>query len=347
MYSPWRTIVFVLDHVIIGGILLYFLTHRSLLGNHSERVEPLAHVVKCTGGVQLKAAQDKPWNKVHAGIPLYSHEVLRTGLADSATLQLAQDGSFVEVAPGQEIEIDENLGIPRRSAPVTAPRKVVPAQSKVPPVAKGPSVPVRPVSKEAVSRPIRQVKIAQASQKRAPKAGHEHLPKLALRKPHPPKPEPQVRATASVPAPPKPEPQESATASVPPDVPEPAPVPAETTDAATLEGYRSMPLMTGPIGLRSPELAADIEQKPEGTPFRFSWDTDPIAMAKGFSYFFEISVDPSFTTGLLTRQTREPGLSSKHLPLRSGTYFWRVSIVDKDGQLFRQSDTWTFSFHKR
>ena len=99
-----------------------------------------------------------------------------------------------------------------------------------------------------------------------------------------------------------------------------------------------------PLTLLTPADGDKIFYWTTPKPFSFAWRKDSLPEEAGHSYRLEIARDPEFKSGLLSRQTKEASLSSQSLSLAPANYFWRIKIVDANGNAIKTSSAAKLAF---
>jgi hypothetical protein len=118
---------------------------------------------------------------------------------------------------------------------------------------------------------------------------------------------------------------------------------------ATLDGkvvaesvWRHLTIEEGvPLALKTPENRADIRYWDQPEPFTFAWSEEKSADQ---TYQLEVAADAEFTNLLKSEVTRTAKVKSETLALSPGTYFWRVRLLEKDGQAAKISKAFTLNY---
>ncbi|MBC7692737.1 MAG: hypothetical protein H7222_13325 [Methylotenera sp.] len=101
-----------------------------------------------------------------------------------------------------------------------------------------------------------------------------------------------------------------------------------------------------PIVLLTPQKSRELWHWDQPLPFKFSWNADPLVQDLGseHEYQLEAAADANFTQSAVSLRTRENSVDHVLLKLTEGHHFWRVQILNHQGDVIKTSESSEFSF---
>lgn len=109
--------------------------------------------------------------------------------------------------------------------------------------------------------------------------------------------------------------------------------------------WRKFSIFKGkPLQLKAPSNDQAIFYWDDPIPISFEWEEDSLLDQEGFSYQLELAKDVEFRNGLKSTRSTDNRIRSDKLNLPAGSYFWRVKVVDKSGQLVKTSQVARFNY---
>jgi len=99
-----------------------------------------------------------------------------------------------------------------------------------------------------------------------------------------------------------------------------------------------------PFNLIHPARNQSVNYWDKPTPVTFKWDKESGSQVTGSVYRLEVATEPTFKTGLLTKDTRVAEVTSEGMKLIQGTLYWRVRVMTAQGQILRTSDVSRFIY---
>ncbi|MCM2324010.1 MAG: FecR family protein [Oligoflexia bacterium] len=109
--------------------------------------------------------------------------------------------------------------------------------------------------------------------------------------------------------------------------------------------WRAFALYQGkPLALKAPSNLQEFRYWEEAPAFELKWGTDSLGAQEQNAYQVDISQDPQFRTGVLSKKLKGTSIPSSELSLAPGDYSWRVRVVDAAGNPLKSSETFRFAF---
>lgn len=99
-----------------------------------------------------------------------------------------------------------------------------------------------------------------------------------------------------------------------------------------------------PITLSLPDKDQDIRYWTEPVPVQFQWTHDPLLDQENYSYVIEAGLDPDFKKPLLSEKIRDAKFSGKFSISTEAIFFWRVRLINEEGQSIKSSETSRFKY---
>lgn len=110
-------------------------------------------------------------------------------------------------------------------------------------------------------------------------------------------------------------------------------------------GWRDFTLYQGkPLALKSPALNQELRYWEHPEPFTFEWSKDSLGEQERNFYQLELSADPGFRSGVISKTLKDTRIGSTELKLAEGSYHWRVRVVDVTGAPLKTSEPGRFAF---
>jgi len=110
--------------------------------------------------------------------------------------------------------------------------------------------------------------------------------------------------------------------------------------ALTETDWRAFTVFDGQnLVLQAPAPAQEIRYWEKPPSFEFNWKADELVNRQaGLSYQVQLATDLDFKSARLSAPTRESRISSEVLKPTPGSLFWRVRIVDEQGEVLKSSE---------
>jgi hypothetical protein len=107
------------------------------------------------------------------------------------------------------------------------------------------------------------------------------------------------------------------------------------------------PALAESLALRSPPSGATIVNDGKASEDVFAWEHVLGSVPGGVAYVVQLSLSPDFSTHVSEARSILPALSTAKLRPFVGRNYWRVSVVDRAGQLLRRSPTSSFGCQQK